>query len=152
MNAPLSSLLPPPALNGAETSAGAVAAGSTVLPGVLVIEDSALIRERLVDLIHSCTGFHVEMEVETEADALQALAERTFGAVVVDLQLRQGNGFNVLSALRRLRPQPLTVVLTNSSSRPMRERCMALGAHHFFDKSNEFDQVAQTLEALRPLP
>lgn len=152
MNAPLSSLQPPPALNGAEASAGAVAAGSTVLPGVLVIEDSALIRERLVDLIHSCTGFHVEMEVETEADALQALAEHTFGAVVVDLQLRQGNGFNVLSALRRLRPQPLTVVLTNSSSRPMRERCMALGAHHFFDKSNEFDQVAQTLEALRPLP
>ena len=54
--------------------------------------------------------------------------------------------------LRRLHPQPLTLVLTNSSSRPMRERCMALGAHHFFDKSNEFDQVATALDALRPPP
>lgn len=120
--------------------------------GVLVIEDSALIRERLVDLIHSCTEFHVDAEVETEADALRALAERPFAAAVVDLQLRQGSGFNVLAALRRLHPQPLTLVLTNSSSRPMRERCMALGAHHFFDKSNEFDQVATALDALRPPP
>lgn len=151
MNPPLSSTLRPSGVRpDAEASTGGAGAG-VVPSSVLVIEDSALIRERLVDLIHSCTGFHVDAEVETEADALQLLSERAFGAVVVDLQLREGNGFNVLLALGRMDPQPLTMVLTNSSSRPMRERCMALGAHHFFDKSNEFDQVALTLEALRPV-
>ncbi|WKB50929.1 response regulator [Eleftheria terrae] len=116
---------------------------------VMVIEDSRLIRERLLDLIGSCEGFEVSAEAETEAEALAALERSRFDAVVVDLQLREGNGFGVLAALRRSEPRPLTMVLTNTSTRPIRERCLALGAHHFFDKSNEFDRVAQALEALR---
>ncbi|AKJ27010.1 transcriptional regulator [Caldimonas brevitalea] len=119
----------------------------------MVIEDSRLIRERLLDLIASCEGFEVSAEAETEAEALAALQQHRFDAVVVDLQLREGNGFAVLRALSSREPRPLTLVLTNTSTRPIRERCLALGAHHFFDKSNEFDRVAQALEALRsPTP
>lgn len=116
---------------------------------VLVIEDSALIRERLLDLIGSCEGVQVTAQAETEREALAALEAGHFDAVVVDLQLREGSGFGVLQALRQRAPRPLTLVLTNTSTRPIRERCLALGAHHFFDKSNEFDQVAAALEAMR---
>ena len=116
---------------------------------VMVIEDSRLIRERLLDLIATCDGFEVVAEVETEAEALAELSRRRFDAVVVDLQLREGSGFGVLTALRRQDRRPLTMVLTNTSTRPVRERCLALGAHHFFDKSNEFERVAQALDALR---
>ncbi|HWP20651.1 MAG TPA: response regulator transcription factor [Burkholderiaceae bacterium] len=116
---------------------------------VLVIEDSALIRERLLDLIGSCDGIEVVAEAETEAQALAALERDRFDAVVVDLQLREGSGFGVLQALRQRAERPLTLVLTNTSTRPIRQRCLALGAHHFFDKSNEFDQVATALEAMR---
>lgn len=116
---------------------------------VLVIEDSPLIRERLLDLIASCDGIEVVAEAETEAQALAALERDRFDAVVVDLQLREGSGFGVLQALRQRAERPLTLVLTNTSTRPIRQRCLALGAHHFFDKSNEFDQVATALEAMR---
>ncbi|QPC31964.1 response regulator [Caldimonas thermodepolymerans] len=116
---------------------------------VLLVEDSALIRERLLDLVASCEGFAVTAEVESEPQALAALAQQRFDAVVVDLQLREGTGFGVLRALLHAPQRPLTMVLTNTSTRPVRERCLALGAHHFFDKSNEFDQVAQALDALR---
>ena len=123
--------------------------GQPVPLQVMVIEDSRLIRERLVDLIATCEGFEVAAEVETEADALAALSRQHFDAVIVDLQLREGSGFGVLSGLRQREERPLTLVLTNTSIRPVRQRCMALGAHHFFDKSNEFDSVAQALDALR---
>lgn len=116
---------------------------------VLVIEDSPLIRERLLDLIASCDGIEVVAEAETEAQALATLERDRFDAVVVDLQLREGSGFGVLQALRQRAERPLTLVLTNTSTRPIRQRCLALGAHHFFDKSNEFDQVATALEAMR---
>lgn len=120
---------------------------------VLVIEDSALIRERLVELVHSCEGFRVTAQADTEAGALAALREQSFDAVVVDLQLREGSGFGVLQALQRLQPRPLTLVLTNTATRAVRLRCAALGAEHFFDKSYEFDHVALALEALRePTP
>ena len=119
---------------------------------VLVVEDSPLIRERLIDLIQSFPGARVTAEADAENAALAALHEQTFDAAVVDLQLRQGSGFGVLRALRQLSPQPLTIVLTNSSMRAVRDRCLALGAHYFFDKSNEFDRVAEALDARPPRP
>jgi DNA-binding NarL/FixJ family response regulator len=119
---------------------------------VLVVEDSPLIRERLIDLIQSYPGVRVTAEADAENTALAALQEQTFDAAVVDLQLRQGSGFGVLRALRQLSPQPLTIVLTNSAMRAVRDRCLALGAHYFFDKSNEFDRVAEALEMRSQAP
>jgi len=116
---------------------------------VLVIEDSALIRERLVELVHSCEGFLVTAQADTEAAAVAALQDHSFDAVVVDLQLREGSGFGVLQVLQQMEPRPLTMVLTNTATRAARQRCAALGVQHFFDKSYEFDRVALALDALR---
>jgi DNA-binding NarL/FixJ family response regulator len=69
--------------------------------------------------------------------------------VVVDLQLREGSGFGVLQHLKLNHPDLLAIVLTNSNTAAMRARSLALGAHHFLDKSSEFERVAELLEGLR---
>jgi two-component system OmpR family response regulator len=116
---------------------------------VLLVEDSLLIRKHLVALLEDSEGVSVSGEVDTEAAAIAALDSATFDAAVVDLQLREGSGFGVLQHLKRNYPDLLTIVLTNSNTPAMRARSLALGAHHFLDKSSEFDRVAELLEALR---
>ena len=116
---------------------------------VLLVEDSALIRRHLVALIEDTDGVTVSGEVETEADAIDALRLGRFDAAVVDLQLREGSGFGVLQHLRVHYPDLLAIVLTNSNTPAMRARSLALGAHHFLDKSSEFERVAALLESLR---
>ncbi len=116
---------------------------------VLLVEDSALIRRHLVALIEDTGGVTVSGEVETEADAIDALRLGRFDAAVVDLQLREGSGFGVLQHLRVHYPDLLAIVLTNSNTPAMRARSLALGAHHFLDKSSEFERVAALLESLR---
>lgn len=116
---------------------------------VLLVEDSPLIRKHLVALLEDSDGVSVSGEVDTESAAIAALGSDTFDAAVIDLQLREGSGFGVLKHLRDHHPQLLTVVLTNSNTPAMRARSLALGAHHFLDKSSEFDRVAELLEALR---
>ena len=116
---------------------------------VLLVEDSALIRRHLVALIEDTDGVTVSGEVETEADAINALRQGRFDAAVVDLQLREGSGFGVLQHLRVHYPDLLAIVLTNSNTPAMRARSLALGAHHFLDKSSEFERVAALLESLR---
>jgi two-component system, OmpR family, response regulator len=116
---------------------------------VLLVEDSALIRRHLVALIEDTEGVTVSGEVDTEADAIAALQRDDFDAAVVDLQLREGSGFGVLQHLKANRPDVLAIVLTNSNTSAMRARSMALGAHHFLDKSSEFDCVGELLEAMR---
>ncbi|HEY9193941.1 MAG TPA: response regulator [Methyloversatilis sp.] len=116
---------------------------------VLLVEDSALIRRHLVALLEDTDGVTVCGEVETEADAIHALRLGRFDAAVVDLQLREGSGFGVLQHLKMHHPELLTIVLTNSNTPAMRARSLALGAHHFLDKSSEFERVAALLESLR---
>ncbi len=116
---------------------------------VLLVEDSALIRRHLVALIEDTDGVTVSGEVETEADAINALRQGRFDAAVVDLQLREGSGFGVLQHLKMHHPELLAIVLTNSNTPAMRARSLALGAHHFLDKSSEFERVAALLESLR---
>ncbi len=116
---------------------------------VLLVEDSALIRRHLVALIEDTDGVTVSGEVETEADAINALRQGRFDAAVVDLQLREGSGFGVLQHLKVHHPELLAIVLTNSNTPAMRARSLALGAHHFLDKSSEFERVAALLESLR---
>lgn len=116
---------------------------------VLLVEDSLLIRKHLVALLEDVDGVTVCGEVDTEADALTALRIGRFDAVVVDLQLREGSGFGVLQHLKLHHPDLLSIVLTNSNTAAMRARSLALGAHHFLDKSSEFERVAELLEELR---
>jgi DNA-binding NarL/FixJ family response regulator len=117
---------------------------------VLIVEDSKRLREQLGESI--CTPGRIEVVgyAETEAEALEILTEAPCDAVVLDLQLRQGNGLAVLKALRASASgQRVTViVLTNFAFPHFRERSLKLGANYFFDKAREYDRVREVLEEL----
>jgi len=117
---------------------------------VFLVEDSPAIRERLTETISSLEDVEVIGHAETEADAIAALRTVTCDAVVLDLQLRQGHGFNVLKALRSAptTPRLIVLVLTNYATPQYRGRSMEIGADYFFDKSREYDRLCEVLEEL----
>jgi two-component system OmpR family response regulator len=117
---------------------------------VFLVEDSAAIRERLIETISSIEHVQVAGHAETEAAAIAALQAEPCDAVVLDLQLRQGHGFNVLKALRSDPNTARTIVfvLTNHATPQYFARSIELGADHFFDKSREYDQLCAALEEL----
>jgi DNA-binding NarL/FixJ family response regulator len=117
---------------------------------VFLVEDSAVIRERLTETISSLEHVEVVGHAETEADAIAALQAETCDAVVLDLQLREGHGFNVLKALRTASagPRITVLVLSNYATPQYRGRSMEIGADYFFDKSREYDRLCEVLEEL----
>jgi DNA-binding NarL/FixJ family response regulator len=117
---------------------------------VLLIEDSPLIRRSLIEAIDATGSARVSAFAETAAAALRVLDDQAFDAVIVDLQLREGSGIEVLAHLQRrqMLDSTLAVVLTNHALPTYRQRCAQYGAHHFFDKSLEFDRVIEVLEQL----
>ena len=117
---------------------------------VFLVEDSAAIRERLTETISSLSHVHVAGHAETEAAAIAALQAEPCDAVVLDLQLRQGHGFNVLKALRSdpNTARMIVLVLTNHATPQYLARSLELGADHFFDKSRDYDQLCAALEEL----
>jgi DNA-binding NarL/FixJ family response regulator len=117
---------------------------------VLIVEDSKRVREHLGESITSAGRIEIVGHAETEAEALHLLQNVPCDAMVLELQLRQGNGLAVLKWLRARAPQGCitVIVLTSFPFQNLRERSLELGASYFFDKATEYDRVREVLEEL----
>jgi CheY-like chemotaxis protein len=107
---------------------------------ILLIEDSAVLTRRLVDLLSEPGRVEVAAQATTQSEALSRLQQSAFDVLVVDIELAEGNGVAVIRAARQLYPpdaQPLIVVLTNYASDFVRDHCFAAGADYFLDKMRD---------------
>jgi two-component system, OmpR family, response regulator len=119
---------------------------------ILLVEDSAPLRLRLAELLTEPGVMRVTATAETEAEACSLIAGRDFDALVVDVELREGSGINVVRRARTrwvVPPLPLIIVLTNYALPTVKDRCFAAGADHFLDKMRQFDQMHPLILALR---
>jgi len=112
---------------------------------VLLVEDSPVIREAVVELIESNGKARVAYATDSESAAVGELNSRPYDVFIVDLRLREGSGFGVLRALQKAQPDALTIVLTNYTSEAVRKRCAELGVRWFFDKSSEFEGIVDLI-------
>ncbi|HYR03300.1 MAG TPA: response regulator transcription factor [Syntrophobacteria bacterium] len=115
---------------------------------VYVVDDSELVRERLIDMVSEIE----EVEVVGETGALRE-AEASIGqlrpdAVILDIRLPDGNGITLLRHMKRDRPAATVIVLTNYPYSQYREECLDAGADYFLYKATEFDQVGEILSRI----
>jgi two-component system, OmpR family, response regulator len=115
---------------------------------VLLVEDSKLLAERLSELLAAIPYAISVGVVTTEKDAIDASIAHRPDLLILDLHLKQGTGFGVLKALSHFKSPPRVVVLTNYALPQYREQALALGAHHFLDKSSEFDRLPLLIKDL----
>jgi CheY-like chemotaxis protein len=107
---------------------------------VLLIEDSAVLTRRLIDLLSEPGRVEVAAQAATQSEAVMRLQEGLFDVLVVDIELAEGNGVAVIRHARQFYPpaaQPLIVVLTNYASDFVRDHCFAAGADYFLDKMRD---------------
>jgi DNA-binding NarL/FixJ family response regulator len=112
---------------------------------VLLVEDSPVIRESVVELVEANGRARVAYATDSEPVAIRELEANPYDVVIVDLRLREGSGFGVLRALQKSQPDTLTIVLTNYTSAAIRKRCAELGVKWFFDKSTEFEGIVDLI-------
>jgi DNA-binding NarL/FixJ family response regulator len=114
---------------------------------VFLVEDSPLLRTRLEAMLDSIAGATLVGHAETAKEAIERILVAQPDAVVLDLSLKDSNGFDVLRAVRKTAPQIAFYVLTNHPIDAFRAVAQRLGAKGFFDKSAEFEQFRDTLAA-----
>lgn len=121
---------------------------------VFVVEDSSLLRERLIRNLTGIQDVKIAGYSDTAEEAIQQIQAVHPDAIILDIRLRQGTGFQVLQAVKTKGKPPLVIVLTNFAYPQYRNKYIEAGADYFFDKSNEFDQVVvilnQYLKATKP--
>jgi len=131
---------------GLMTTTFAIMSNSSALR-VLLVEDSSLLATRLAELIHRLPGIDLIDTVETEADALDRVANATPDVLILDLHLRDGSGFGVLRSLARVKGKgrPKVIILTNFGLAEYRREAEALGVEAFLDKSRDYFRLPSLL-------
>ncbi|HVL59409.1 MAG TPA: response regulator [Burkholderiaceae bacterium] len=107
-----------------------------------LIEDSPVIRQRLIPMLSAMAHVRVVGMADSESEAWHWLERNVVDVVLLDLALRQGSGFGLLQRLQATGAAArIRVVLTNHATDDMRARCQRLGATAFFDKSRELEAL-----------
>lgn len=117
---------------------------------VFLVEDLPVVRNRVIETLEQIAGLEVAGFAEGEESALSWLRSQTCDVLILDLELRQGNGLGVLKALAALGPRPsfVKIVYSNHSSANVRRLAVRLGASYFFDKTMDAPKLRPLLEEL----
>ena len=112
---------------------------------VFLVEDSPVVRQRLLAMLEAIPGTQVAGTAASADDALREILALRPDLVVLDVQLEEGSGFDVLRALHARAPELDVVMLSNYSSYPYRQLAERFGARGFFDKTREFERVRDVI-------
>src|SRR3981189_1288614 len=112
---------------------------------LLIVEDDKPFLERLSRAMET-RGFTVT-SCDTVADGLAQIRRAAPAFAVVDLRLGDGNGLDVVSALKRKRPEARAIVLTGYGNIATAVTAVKMGAVDYLPKPAEADDVVAALLA-----
>jgi two-component system response regulator DevR len=113
---------------------------------VFLVEDSLAIRARLAATIRAIEGAELVGEAGTVEGAIDGIRATHPRAVILDLQLEDGSGLDVLRAVHPFAPALHVAVLTNYATDQHRRACMNAGAEYFLDKSSDFPRIREIVQ------
>ena len=110
---------------------------------LLIVEDDKPFLERLARAMET-RGFSVTSS-DSVAEGLAQIAKAAPAFAVVDLRLGDGNGLDVVSALKQRRPDARVIVLTGYGNIATAVTAVKLGAVDYLAKPVDADDVVSAL-------
>jgi two-component system response regulator RegA len=112
---------------------------------LLIVDDDRAFLARLARAMET-RGFEVEAAASV-AEGLSSLRRRPPAFAVVDMRLDDGNGIDVIAALKDVRPEARAVVLTGYGNIATAVTAVKLGAVDYLAKPADADDVYNALVA-----
>lgn len=111
---------------------------------LLLVDDDKLILESMGDWLRE-QGFQLDA-VSTYQAALAASAKRSHDIALVDIQLADGDGFDLLAHLKRTRPETSVILITGYGSVETAIEAVRAGAFDMLTKPLLDDELLMSIE------
>ncbi len=110
---------------------------------ILIVDDDRFIRMALGEALRSWN--YDPVEAETVAEASRQLAAEEPGVVLLDIELPDGSGLDVLTRIKEQTPETIVVMITGSVDVPNTVAALRGGAHDFIGKPIKLEELRITL-------
>lgn len=114
----------------------------------LIVDDSAVIRRRLVSLLSEIDGVQLLGEAANAVEGAALIRKSRPEVVILDIRMPDRSGIGLLEDIKNDSDLPTIIILTNYPYAAYQKRCMELGASYFFDKSTEFTEVEKVVREI----
>ena len=116
---------------------------------VLLVDDSHLIIERLSDMLNEAEHIGEVLHALSGNEALETLQKRMPDIVLLDINLPDISGVELLRIIKEKYPGIIVIMLTNQANDYYRNLCLNIGANHFADKSADFESIPHIIESFQ---
>ncbi|TNF36573.1 MAG: sigma-54-dependent Fis family transcriptional regulator [Deltaproteobacteria bacterium] len=110
---------------------------------ILIVDDEKNIRVSLARSL-SIEGYRCD-DADSVASALARFEPQSHDLVMLDVQLPDGSGLDVLAELKGRAPETPVVVMSGHGTIEMAKEAIRLGAHDFIEKPLSIDKILITL-------
>jgi len=114
---------------------------------VLVVEDSLSIIERIICMLEEVENIKLIVHAANYRESVKMIHEIDADIVLLDLNLPDKSGIELLRLIKNKNPESKIIVLTNHATDSYREVCNYMGSDYFFDKSNDFEKIPEIIKS-----
>jgi len=115
---------------------------------IFISDDSPIVRVRLAHIFDDVEGVKVVGEAQNVKDSIDSIKKLQPDAVILDLNMPDGSGIEVLKNIKNTSTKTKVIVLTNYPFPQYKKICMEFGADYFFDKSNDFNKILDIIKEM----
>ena len=115
---------------------------------VLVVEDSLLIINRILNVLEEAENVKLVIHASNYSESIKMINEISADVVLLDINLPDKSGIELLRVIKNRYPQTKVIMLTNHASDNYRELCSYMGADFFLDKSNDFEKIPEAISSI----
>jgi DNA-binding NarL/FixJ family response regulator len=108
---------------------------------ILIVDDSMLIVEKLTGILREAISNVSIVNAGTYARATLLLNEPKIDLVMLDINLPDKSGIELLRLIKKDYSKMKVVMVSNNAGEQYRNICLRLGANYFFDKSRDFESI-----------
>ena len=111
---------------------------------LLVVDDSKILQGRLIkNLMKIDQNLSIRQAFNCK-EALELFSIFNPDAVILDIDLPDGSGIDLLQNFKKEDPGAEVIIFTNYPTSEFKKKCMQLGATHFIDKT-DLDRLKNTI-------
>ena len=115
---------------------------------VLLADSSPLVCERLKTILQNIEGLSIVATASTFHDTIEMIDRAKPDVIILDIQMKDGSGMNVVRRLKREDPAAIIIVMTNLTNSLNKKKYLSEGVDFFLDKSFDFDKIVEILNGL----